>query len=330
MIDVSKITYALSLIAPARIDLSPFLRSLTWDEADNEIAVRLEAEIQNMQLADGRWLHQAVPLGGQVMLFANWGEGQQEIFRGVIFEWDYNTDPLGRFTIVAYDQLIYLTKSKDDRFYKAGQTAQGIIRDIAGEWNIPLGNVTGPSTALSKQVFRSETLANMIISVLDQAKQRGAGDWVVRSRQGRIDIVRPGQNNPVYQFTSTQNVSSVNDRHDIDDLVTRVKIIGAEDTDGKAPVIATLNGRTEFGVLQEIIDQRQHDTPAAARSAAQEVLKERGQPRRRRSVQAPDLPFIRKGDRVRITAGTLNGGFIVKGTSHNATTRTMTLEVDNA
>lgn len=318
-------TYMLTLTTPAgaRVDLSPFLRSLSWEETENEIAARLEAELQNHRMHDGQWLHQTVPLGGQVMLTSV----RQEIFRGTIFSWDYNTDPLGRFTIIAYDPLIYLTKSKDDRFYKAGQTARGIIQDIARAWNIPLGDVQGPGTVLAKQVFRSETLADMILSVLEQAKQRGDGNWIIRSNQGRLDVVREGQNSMVIQFSAATNVSTVNDRQDIDDLVTRVKIVGAAEADEHAPVIATVDGRTEFGILQEIIDQRQHNTPAAARSAAQDILNERGQPRRRRQIEAPDVPTIRKGDRVRITAGTLNGNFIVTGTSHNATTASMTLEV---
>lgn len=329
MIDVAKITYSLSLVTPvgSRLELTPFLRGLSWEENEGELAVRLEAELQNQQLVGGRWLHQAVPLGGQVILLADWGAGQQEIFRGTVFNWDYHTDPLGHLTITAYDQLVYLAKSKDDRFYTAGQTARAIIQDIARAWNIPLGDVQGPATALAKQVFRGESLADMIFSVLDQAKQRGAGEWLVRSRQGRIDIIRTGANRPVYQFTADTNVSSVNDRQDIEDLVTRVRIIGAEDADGRAPVIATLSGRTEFGTLQEVVYHRQHDTAAAAKSAAENILRERGQPRRGRSIHAPDLPFLRRGDRVRIAAGTLIGNFTVTGVAHNATGRTMSMEV---
>ncbi|MDN5345122.1 MAG: hypothetical protein PWQ18_1236 [Clostridia bacterium] len=100
--------------------------------------------------------------------------------------------------------------------------------DIAGAWGIPLGTVEGPDMALAKQVFRGRTLADMIFDVLDQAKKRGAGKWIVRSKQGKIDIVRPGQNSPVYHFGADDNVAQVEDQQDIEDLVTRVKIVGAE------------------------------------------------------------------------------------------------------
>jgi len=331
MIDVAKLNYSLVLFRPdgQRIDLNPFLRSLSWEENDGELAVRLEAELQNQQLAGGKWLHQLIPLGGQIFLYADWGSGQQEIFRGTVFVWDYQTNPLGHFSITAYDQLVYLMKSEDERFYKAGQTAKAIIQDIAKAWRIPLGDIQGPNTTLAKQVFRGDTLGDMIYSVLDQAKKRGAGKWIVRSKQGKIDVVRPGQNSPVYRFTHGENVDSIQDQQDIEDLVTRVKIIGAEDSEGKAPVVAQLDGRTEFGTLQELVYQRQYDTPAAAKAAAEDILKERGQPRRMRKVTAPDLPFLRKGDKVKVEAGTLIGYYIVSSVSHDATTRTMMMEVED-
>lgn len=331
MIDVARISYELVAVQPdgSRIKLSPVLRSLTWEENEGELAVRLEAELQNIKLPDGKWLHQKTPLGGQVVLFAEWGEGWKEIFRGTIFVWHYITDPLGHFTITAYDQLIYLTKSKDDRYYKAGMTAKAIIQDIAGAWGIPLGTVQGPDVALAKQVFRGDTLADMISLVLEQAQKRGAGKWIVRSSQGKIDTIRPGQNNPVYCFTADTNVGSVEERQDIEELVTRVKIVGAEDKEGRAPVVAQLSGRTEFGILQEVVYQRQYDNLAAAKSAAQEILKERGQPKKARKIVAPDLPFLRKGDKVKIVAGTLNGYYIVSSVVHDASKRIMMLEVDD-
>lgn len=331
MIDVAKIRYDLVLVTSQgqQVPLNSVLRNLAWEEYKAELAVRLEAELQNIQLSGSKWLHQAADLGGQVLLFSDWGTGRQEIFRGTVFSWDYRTDPLGHFTITAYDQLIYLTKSKDDRYYKAGTTAKAIIQDIARAWGIPLGDVQGPDAALAKQVFRGETLADIISSVLNQAKKLGAGKWLVRSRQGKIDVIRPGQNNPVYSFAADTNVSSVEDHQDIEELVTRVKIVGAEDKEGRAPVEAKLDGKTEFGILQEVVYQRQYDNLAAAKSAAQDILKERGQPRKRRRVQAPDLPFLRRGDKVKVVAGTLNGYYIVSSVAHETTNRTMALEVED-
>jgi len=192
-----------------------------------------------------------------------------------------------------------------------------------------LGDVQGPNVALGKQVFRGETLADIINSVLKEAKAKGSIKWIVRSRQGKIDVVRPGINSPVYVFSAHMNVDSISDRQDIEDLVTRVKIIGAEDKEGKAPVVAQLDGKTEFGTLQEVVYQRQFDNAAAAKAAAQDILKERGQPRKRRKVTAPDLPFLRRGDKVKVEAGTLIGYYIVSSVTHNVTQRIMSMEVED-
>lgn len=331
MIDTSKIRYDLCLLTQQgqRLHLNHVLRDLSWEENKGELAVRLEAELQNTMLPQGKWLHQVASLGSQIMLFADWGSGFKEVFRGTVFNWQYRADPLGHFSITAYDPLIYLVKSRDDRYYKSGTTAKTIIQDIAKAWQIPLGTIEGPNVALAKQVFRGRALADMIFDVLDQAKKRGAGKWIVRSRQGKIDVIRPGQNSPVYCFTADTNVGSIEDQQDIEDLVTRVKIVGAEDKEGRAPVIARLDGRTEFGTLQELVYQEQYDTPAAAQAAAREILAERGQPRKQRKVPAPDLPFLRRGDKVKIVAGTLNGYYLVASITHDASNRTMSMEVED-
>ena len=44
---------------------------------------------------------------------------------------------------------------------------------------------------------------------------------------------------------------------------------------------------------------------------------------------APDLPFLRKGDKVKVEAGTLIGYYIVSSVTHNATNRIMVMEVED-
>jgi hypothetical protein len=46
-------------------------------------------------------------------------------------------------------------------------------------------------------------------------------------------------------------------------------------------------------------------------------------------VIAPDLPFLRKGDKVKISAGTLIGYYIVSEVVHDATNRIMSMEVED-
>lgn len=330
MISIAKIKYELVVVLSNGAKVYPQIATsdVTTEDNDGELAVRLEADFHNAKASDGKRLHQQLPLGGRLFLYSDWGAGKKEVFRGTIFNWLYKENPLGTILITAYDPLYYL-KSKDDRYYKANTTAKAIIVDIAKAWGIPLGTVQGPNVALAKQIFRGNALKDMISDVLKQAKKRGAGKYVVRSKLGKLDVVRPGQNSPVYHFGEDCNVTMMEDQQDIESLVTRVKIIGAEDKEGRAPVRATKDGRTEFGVLQDLIYERQYDNLSAAKKAADEILDEYGKPRKKRKVIAPDLPFLRKGDMVHITAGTLNGYYIASSITRKLKGRTMTLEVDD-
>ncbi len=330
MINIAKIKYELVAVLSNGAKVYPQIATsdVITEDNDGELAVRLEADFHNAKASDGKRLHQQLPLGGRLFLYSDWGAGKKEVFRGTIFNWLYKENPLGTILITAYDPLYYL-KSKDDRYYKANTTAKAIIVDIAKAWGIPLGTVQGPNVALAKQIFRGNALKDMISDVLKQAKKRGAGKYVVRSKLGKLDVVQPGQNSPVYHFGADSNVSLVDDQQDIESLVTRVKIIGAEDKEGRAPVRATKSGRTEFGILQDLVYERQYDNLSAAKKAADEILDEYGKPRKKRKVIAPDLPFLRKGDMVHITAGTMNGYYIVSSVRRKLKDKTMTLEVDD-
>jgi len=49
----------------------------------------------------------------------------------------------------------------------------------------------GPNVVLAKQVFRQMTVAEMINSILKQGKDKGAGEFIVRSEKGRFILGKP-------------------------------------------------------------------------------------------------------------------------------------------
>lgn len=78
-------------------------------------------------------------------------------------------------------------------------------------------------------------------------------------------------------------------------------------------------------MLQEVIRRDSDKDIGKAKAEAKRTLKERGKPEESIMVTAPDLPFMRKGDAVEMSAGNLSGTFYVLGVSHNAGTRQMTM-----
>lgn len=329
--DATKIKYDLAVMTPEgdKVFLSEFIQGGVWEENNEEFASRLEVRLENKRLQNGKYVNQYTPLGGKVYLYANWGLGWQEAFRGTIFSWDYTNDGNPDFSITAYDNLYYLMNSEDDLFYKAGTTARAIIQDIANKWSIPIGMIDVTDVPLAKQIFRGKKLADCITDVLEQTKQKGGSKWVVRSKEGKMYVIRPGFNTFILHFGADDNVSSSHEQRSIEKLVTRVKVMGTENDNARTSVAATLDGRTEFGVLQRLVYSQQHDNLAAAKAAAQDILKEEGQPVKKRKLVAADHPHLRKGEKIHVAAGTLLGHFIITGITRDIKTGRMVMEVED-
>ena len=80
-------------------------------------------------------------------------------------------------------------------------------------------------------------------------------------------------------------------------------------------------------VFDTVTTGASNDIKKATRTA-REMLKEKGTLARKTTLQAPDLPFLRKGDRIRVRAGTAAGYFFVRSVRHNAADGKMTLGID--
>lgn len=106
-----------------------------------------------------------------------------------------------------------------------------------------------------------------------------------------------------------------------------VAVYGAEDQEDRRQLEAVVPGRTEYGILQEVVLLQASSRLSDAKKDAQGILAENGAPRHTITAKTPDVPCIRKGWRVRVEAGSLLGYYIVKGVTHNATDRTMVMEL---
>ena len=179
-----------------------------------------------------------------------------------------------------------------------------------------------------KLAYKGKTLGSMMEETLKLADENTKSKkTIIRMRNGNAEIVKQGENSPIYGFKVGENLVDIKENYSMIDLVTRVIVTGKEDKETKPPIEATLNGSLEFGLLQEI-HPKGDATLEEARNAAQKILNERGKPKRNISIRSPEFPGIRKGDRVHVDAGRIRGYFFVKGISHNATTAQMQMEVE--
>ncbi len=58
-------------------------------------------------------------------------------------------------------------------------------------------------------------------------------------------------------------------------------------------------------------------------------MNEYGKPVRTIVLEGPDVPVIRKGDKIHVKAGTLNGYYVTKSVRHDAATRSMSMELES-
>ena len=84
---------------------------------------------------------------------------------------------------------------------------------------------------------------------------------------------------------------------------------------------------TEYGTRQRIYRRGSDEKLADAKSAAQAILDENGKVVEEVSVNAPDIPWLRKGHLVCLKAGTSHGMYYARGVVHNADSMTMTLDL---
>lgn len=331
MIDISKLKYKLILVTNTgkQLNITAAAEDIGWEEGDSELAMRIGFTIHNAMYEGSRLSNIAKP-GCIVAIIADWGTGSEEVARGNIVDWDPNLKGSSSATldITAYDELFNLQQSQDNRYYSAGTGTKAAITGIFNDWGIPMEKYDGPDVALAKTPFKNEYLSDILLKLLDDAVKKGAAKCMIRASKGKVSVIQKGSNTTIYHFDEDTNATLTKDKISTADLVTRVKVVGKEDSEGRQPVEAVLDGLTQYGVRQRIQNRSEDDTLETAKTAAQTILDEHGSPTRTISLEGPDVPTIRKGDKVHVKAGTLNGYFITKSVRHDAAGRSMTMELD--
>lgn len=330
-IDIRKLKYKLILVTASgkQLDVTQAAESIGWEEGDAELAQRIGFTLHNTKYGGSQLSSLAQP-GSIVAIIADWGTSSEEVARGTIEEWEPGHVGSGSttFDVLAYDELFNLQQSQDNRYYSAGTGTKAAITGIFNDWGVPIEKYDGPDVAHAKTPFKNEYLSNILIQLLDDAAKKGGAKCIIRASKGKVSVIPKGSNKTIYHFDEDTNATLTRDKISTVDLVTRVKVVGKEDSEGRQPVEAVIDGLTQHGIRQRIQNRAEDDTLANAKSAAQEILDVQGKPTRTIVLEAPDVPMIRKGDKIHAKAGTLNGYYITKSVRHDAANRSMTMELE--
>lgn len=331
MIDLSKIKYRVVVITQdgAQYNIKNYIENLGWEENENEIAVRCSFTARNDKTSKGR-LSSLIKPGCLIGIFATDGSKDEEVARGYVETWNpIEQSSQTVLKAVCYDELYKLQKSQDNRFYSSGTGTKSIIVGILDDWKVPQGDYKGPNASHGKLVYNNKYLSDIILEVLDDAEKKGEDKCLLRTVKGYTTVLPRGSNKTVYVFRK-DNSKQFSESISTADLVTRVKVVGQADDDGKSSVEATLNGLTKYGIRQRIYTRGSDESLSDAKSAAQEILDDEGKVEKTMTVQSPDVPFIRKGDLVYIISSLRSDYYYVKSIQHDCDTYSMTMQLEIA
>ena len=325
-IDIGQVRYHVELITENGeiYKLDNAIQSLIWEEQEGQLAQKAIISLSSHSAENGAAIRALLKINRLIRIYADWGGGLKPVFEGTIWEWQYSRSAKQEHSVVVYDPMIRLQQSKDFYYFSAGMSTPAILGAICSDWGIALDYQWSRQIIHAKKVFNCKTVSNMLIQLLEEVRQQTGSRYVASCRNGRLVIADCGSNSEVYLFDYLATIST-SDKLSMNNLVTKVKIIGKANNGGRSSVEALFDGNLDFGVLQEIIRRDAAKDIGAAQAEAEQILNDRGRPDEAIMVTAADLPFLRKGDTVEVQAGNLTGMFCVLGVSHNANRKQMTM-----
>ena len=332
MINIAKLTYrAYAVLSDGRqINITNAITGGGWNEGEGEISTRTALTVANVKF-EGKPLSSVIVPNTVIAITADAGGGEKEVARGSVVDWGPSRSSGGNsLALTAYDELFNLQQSQDDRYIPAGTGTKSAIMAVFSDWGIPVGEYQGPDKPHAKTVYKAQYLSDIIMSLLDDAEKHGADRYVVSAAAGKAYVLPVGGNEEIYHFAEDTNTTMTSDKISTSALVTRVKVMGLADDDGKAAPEAIVDGLTDFGIRQRIYNRSADDTLDTAKTAAQQIIDTQGKPERNSSFTGADVPFIRKGHKVHMDTAALSGYFIIKSINHNIVNRTMTFTVKPA
>lgn len=280
-------------------------------EPKGQIAQRVILRLANVKVGD-TWLSSLLKARNRVFIYANDGTKEDEVFRGYLWSRSRN-DSINENEVqyVCYDNLIYFQESEDSLYFSSGKSTKDVVSSICSKWGIKL-QYSYDSITHSKLPLRGHLTDIFTGDILDLVKKRTKKKYVILSDKDAM-VVRPvGANATVYRFVAGKNVTKTASGWTMEGVITKVIITGKADKNDREPIEATVSGKTsEYGTLQRIQSRSENTSLADAKIEAKNTIDENGSPKWEYEITAPDIPWIRKGDKVYVSAGEIEGYKII-------------------
>lgn len=316
----------------SKYNLTPTVVGLDFSDQKTEMAQSVNINLMNIQV-NGQWLSSLLRVRQRVFIYADDGTKNDEVFRGYIWTRTYKSALTDReITLKCYDNLIYWQESEESIYFSPGKSTKDVCSNLCSKWGVKL-EYSYSSITHSKLALRGKLADIFTSDLLDLVKDRTGKKYVIRSAKDVVQVRAEGSNSAVYHFRKSEGAVSTRSEQTMDGMVTKVVILGkADDQSDREPVEATINGKTgEYGTIQKLISRDSNTSLADAKKEAQGILKEDGEPKWEYELKAPDIPWLRKGDKVYVHAGDIFDSYLIatsvsRTIDNNGKTMSLTLE----
>lgn len=316
-----------------KYNVTPAVISLDFSDQKKQMAQSVSINLMNTQV-NGQWLASLLKTRQRVFVYADDGNRYEEVYRGYIWSRGYKAGLEDReIALKCYDNLIYMQESEESVYFSAGKTTKSVMTSICGDWGVKL-EYSYSSITHSKLALRGNLADIFTADILDLVKDRTGKKYVIRSSKDAMQVLAEGSNSTIYAIKAGENAISTTSEQTMSGMVTKVKIVGkADDENDREPVEAIVSGKTsEYGTLQKVISRSENTALADAKKEAQSIVDKDGTPKWEYRLEAPDIPWIRKGDKVYVNAGDIHNSYLI-ATSVDRTIdnkgKKMTLTLEN-
>jgi hypothetical protein len=271
--------------------LRELIERLTLEDSLDEVAYRATVDLKttadlNLDLGQAVTVD-AIPFGAVDQSMVNL------LAPGVVWSIEQSNRIAEHLLITIYDRLIYQVKSEDEYLFPAGRTATQRLKQIAADWQIPLGAIADTKVPLAAAAYRGQTLATMLMDGLAETVSKGGEMFRMRMTAAGLTLVQVGANETVW---SMETVEDATENESLDNVITQVKVLGNAPEGTKSPVRAIIKEDTEkYGTIQAIWNDPKATSAKVANAEAAKVLQG---PKKTYYLSTIDINTLRAGDKI--------------------------------
>ncbi|MFZ4454341.1 XkdQ/YqbQ family protein [Salibacterium aidingense] len=228
-------------------DITPIVTGVTWSGDVEKPRRALDVSLSNTR--DNRTRTIGIRIGGETRFYI----GEEEVFRGVVFEDDI--DHTGQHSFTAYDRNVYLTKNADSRKFKK-QKASDIVKRLCDDFDIPYGVIEDTGFVIPKLYFTKETsLWDMMLTAITETEKETGVRYSIRNVNGEL-VLRKRASVVTQRIVEVgKNLTGASYSRSIDEMRNQVKII---DDDGfQLKVVRNGELIERYGLMQHVEQKSQ-------------------------------------------------------------------------